>query len=62
MKNSPDLDRPLLPLALALPRMLVRIEGDLATAGRVETRRLRERAELIRGLLSPVAITSPAST
>jgi hypothetical protein len=52
MKNSPYLDRPLLPLAVALPRMLERIEADLATAGPAETRRLSQRAELIRGLLT----------
>jgi hypothetical protein len=53
MNNSPYLDRPLLPLALALPRMLEKIETDLATAGPAETRRLSQRAELIRGLLTP---------
>ena len=49
MNKSPD--RPLLPLALALPRMLREIEAALATAGPGETRRLRRRAELLRGLL-----------
>ena len=53
MNNSPYLDRPLLPLAVALPRMLERIEAALATAGPAETRRLRYRAELIRELLAP---------
>ena len=53
MNNSPYLDRPLLPLAVALPRMLEKIEVDLATAGPAETRRLRQRAELIRELLAP---------
>ena len=53
MKNSPYLDRPLFPLAVALPRMLEKIEANLATAGPGETRRLRQRAELIRGLLTP---------
>jgi hypothetical protein len=42
MKNSPYLDRPLLPLAVALPRMLEKIEADLATAGAAETRRLHQ--------------------
>jgi hypothetical protein len=28
MNNSPYLDRPLLPLAIALPRMLVKIEAN----------------------------------
>ena len=53
MDNSPYLDRPLLPLAVALPRMLEKIETTLATAGPAEARRLRQRAELIRELLTP---------
>jgi hypothetical protein len=44
---------PLFPLALALPTMLQEIEAALITAGPAETRRLRRRAELIRGLLAP---------
>ena len=50
MNNSPYLDRPLLPLAVVLPRMLEKIEADLATAGPAKARRLRQRAELIREL------------
>jgi hypothetical protein len=61
MKNSPCLDRPLLPLAVALPRMLEKIEADLATAGPAETRRFHQQAELIRELLTPRA-TEPRST
>jgi hypothetical protein len=53
MNNSPYLHRPLLPLAVALPRMLEKIEAELATAGPAETRRLRQRAELVRELLGP---------
>ena len=53
MKNSPYLDRPLLPLAVALPRMLEKIEADLTTAGPAETRRLCQQAKLIRELLAP---------
>jgi hypothetical protein len=53
MNNSPYLDRPLLPLSVALPRMLEKIEAELATAGPAKTRRLRQRAELIRELLTP---------
>ena len=41
--TSPSLDRPLLPLALALPRMLQEIEAALATAGPDEARRLAHR-------------------
>jgi hypothetical protein len=33
MDHSPYLDRPLLPLAVALPRMLERVGVELATAG-----------------------------
>ena len=53
MNNSPYLDRPLLPLAVALPRMLAKIEAELPIAGPAEKRRLRQRVELIRELLMP---------
>lgn len=53
--TSPYLDQPLLPLAVALPRMLQEVEAALATAGLAETRRLRQRAELLRGLLTAPA-------
>jgi hypothetical protein len=61
MNNSPYLDRPLLPLAVASPRMLERIEAELATAGPAKTRRLRQPAELTRELLTPRP-TNPVST
>jgi hypothetical protein len=61
MKNSPYLDRPLLPLAVALPRMLETVGVELTTAGPVEARHLRQRAELILDLLTPLA-TEPLST
>jgi hypothetical protein len=51
--TSPYLDRPLLPLAVALPRMLEKVAVELTTAGPVEARRLRERAHLILNLLTP---------
>jgi hypothetical protein len=60
MNNSPYLDRPLLPLAVALPRMLAQIKAELATAGPAKTRRLRQRAELIRGLLAPSGSPTPS--
>jgi hypothetical protein len=51
---SPYLDRPLVPLAEALPPMLAKIEAELLTAtGPAEEQWLRQRAELIRGLLAP---------
>ena len=49
------------PLAVALPRMLASIEVKLATTGPTEKQRLRERAELVRGLLV-VTPPGPVST
>ena len=49
--TSPYLDRPLLPLAIALPRMLAKIETELPRARPEERRRLETRAELVRSLL-----------
>jgi hypothetical protein len=43
--------RPLLPLAVALPRMLQETEAALANARPAEKLRLQRRAEFIRGLL-----------
>jgi hypothetical protein len=46
---SPYLDRPIVPLAEALPQMLAQIEAELSTAaGPAEEQWLRQRAELIR--------------
>jgi hypothetical protein len=55
MNNSPYLDRPLLSLAVVLPRMLEQIEADLADekVSATEKCRLRQRAELVRGLIGP---------
>jgi len=57
--TSPYLDRPLLPLAVVLLRLLEQIEAELA--GRklepTEERALRRRAELICGLLAPRPLT-----
>jgi len=61
--TSPYLDRPLIPLAVALPLMLEKLEAALAMAGPAKKWRLRKRAELIRELLTPRrAITSAAVT
>jgi len=57
MNHSPYLDLPLLPITVALPRMLVRIEGELPTARPEEKRRLEMRARLIHQLLAPELIT-----
>ena len=52
--TSPYLNRPLVPLAVVLPRMLEKIEAELSTAaGPAEAQWLRQRSELIRGLLAP---------
>ena len=50
--TSPYLDRPLLPLAVALPQMLEEIETKIVAARPTEKLRLQHRAELIRGLLA----------
>jgi hypothetical protein len=57
--TSPYLNRPLLRLAVALPRMLAKIETELSdeTASAADNSRLRQRAELIRSLLAPWPIT-----
>jgi len=59
--TSPYLDRPLLPLAVALPRMLEQIEAELVTAGLAEKWQLQERAKLVRGLLAPTIVLSRSS-
>jgi hypothetical protein len=60
--TSPYLDQPLLPLAVALPRMVRQIETQPAgeTAEADERGRLRQRAELIRRLLTTI-LQSPQS-
>jgi hypothetical protein len=57
--TSPYLERPLLPLAVVLPRLLDEIEAEL-TGRKLEPAQelcLLRRAELIRGLLMPSGIT-----
>jgi hypothetical protein len=53
--TSPYLEQPLLPLAVALPRMLENVEAKLAGGklSAAEKSRLRQRAELVRELLTP---------
>ena len=57
--NTRYLEQPLLPLAVALPRMLDQIEAELTDENleAAEERRLRQRTALIRGLLArqPIA-------
>jgi hypothetical protein len=57
--TSPYLDRPLLPLAVALPRMLEKIKAELTNAGSAEKLHLRQREELIRGLFVPSGSPTP---
>ena len=52
MDHSPYLDEPLLPLVIALPRLLAKIESELPTARPEEKRRLEMRARLIHELLA----------
>ena len=57
--TSPYLEQPLFPLAVTLPRMLDQIEAELTDEKleAAEEHRLRQRAELIRGLLASQPIT-----
>jgi len=57
--TSPYLEQPLFPLAVTLPRMLDQIEAELTDEKleAAEEHRLRQRAELIRGLLAPQLIS-----
>jgi hypothetical protein len=57
---SPYLDQPLIPLSVALPQILKQLEVRLTNEKleAAEEERLRQRAELIRGLLVPSPITN----
>jgi hypothetical protein len=57
--TSPYLDRPLVPLSVALPLLLEKIAARLANEKLelAEERRLLRRAALIRELLKPTRIT-----
>jgi len=52
MNHSPYLDQPFVPLAIALPRMLAKIETELPGARPEEKRRLETRVRLIHELLA----------
>jgi hypothetical protein len=52
MKNSPYLDKPFVPLAVALRSMLAEVEADLAAATSAEKLRLWRRTDVIRGGLA----------
>ena len=61
MKNSPYLDKPLVPLAVALRSMLAETEAKIATATPAEKERLQERAQVLREWITPKS-TVPLST
>ena len=60
MKNSPYLDKPFVPLAVALRSMLAEIEAKIAMAAPAEKARLQERAEVLREWLTPRPSAPPA--
>jgi hypothetical protein len=60
MKNSPYLDKPFVPLAVALRSMLAETEAKLATAAPAEKAGLEERAEVLREWLT-LKSTTPVS-
>jgi hypothetical protein len=53
MKNSPYLDKPLVPLAVALRSMLAETEAKIAMAAPAEKARLPQRAEVLREWITP---------
>jgi len=57
MKNSPYLDQPFVPLAVALRSMLAETEAKIATAAPTEKARLQERAEVLRDWITPKSTT-----
>ena len=61
MKNSPYLDTPFVPLAVALRSMLAETEAKIATAAPAEKARLQQRAEVLREWLT-LGSTAPLST
>jgi hypothetical protein len=61
MNNSPYLNRPLIPLAVALRSMLAETEAKIAKAEPAEKGSLERRAQVLRDWLMPRS-TSPLST
>jgi hypothetical protein len=62
VKNSPYLDQPTIPLAVALRSMLAETEAKLATtAAPADKARLEERAQVLREWITPKS-TTPVST
>jgi len=61
MKNSPSLDEPFVPFAVALRSMLTETEAKIATAAPAEKLRLQVSAEVLRDWLR-LKSTVPVST
>jgi len=53
MNNSPYLDQPFVPLAVALRSMLAETEARIAIAAPAEKLRLQERAAVLREWITP---------
>jgi hypothetical protein len=53
MKNSPYLDQPFVPLAVALRSMLAETEAKIPTTAPAEKARLQDRADVLREWLTP---------
>ena len=53
MNNSPYLDKPFVPLSVALRSMLAETETRIATATPAEKSRLQQRADVLREWLMP---------
>ena len=51
--SSPYLDKPFVPLAVALRSMLAETEAKIGTAGPAEKARLQERVAVLRDWLTP---------
>jgi len=58
--SSPYLEKPFVPLAVALRSMLAETEGKIPTAATAEKARLQERAEVLREWITPKS-TMPLS-
>src|SRR5689334_20492349 len=57
MNNFPYRNKPVVPLAVALRSLLVKTEGKIVTAPPAERERLRQRAKVLRELLTPSSAT-----
>jgi hypothetical protein len=60
MKNSRYLDKPLVPLAVALRSMLAQTGTKIATAAPAEKARLQQRAQMLREWLTPRQSPTPS--